>query len=627
VDSTYTGIHPELQPRGGARYLPTMPELKYPLSLIIRAVDGVTKPLESINSRLEKTGSRLSAPFARLGNRLGALGKAAGIPAIAESFGKVSSAAGNLGEKALGLGAMFGGLAAAGGVAFVGLVRSAEEAGSRLNDMSAKTGLSVNAFAQLEFAAKRAGVGGEEFAGGMEKLNKGISEARRDTGPLAELLKKVGPAYLRQLKGVKSNEEAFNLLAAAMQKIQDPGKRAELATAAFGRSGVGMVNVLKDGPAGVAALRAEFLKLAGDQSGFAANSDALGDSFDNLETALLGVRNTAAGALMPALTRLTDIVTGFVAKNRDGIQQWAERTGAAIQKWIDGGGVDRLMTGLSDLKDTVVTVVDKVGGLGNALGLVAMAMAGPTLIAAGQFALSLARLGKDVVLLAVRLGGVLVKALASAALGLLEFNFAPLIAGLSGAIASTWAFTAALLANPIAWIVAGIALLAGAAYLIYKNWGPLKDWFSGLWDGLKNAVGSALAWVGEHLSWTPLGMIVNNWGPIKAFFSGLWDSITGIFKNAWGAISPYVDKVMSVAQFIPGFGGATAIVNGARSMFGGGGGAVPALGAAQALPPPVAGGTAAVRVDFVNAPRGTRATSAGDAPLDLNLGITMAPGT
>ncbi len=603
-----------------------MADTKYPLSLIIRAVDGVTKPLEAINSRLEKTGARLSAPFAKLGNSLGALGKAAGIPAIAESFGKVSSAAGNLGEKALGLGAMFAGMATAGAVGFAGLVRSAEEAGSRLNDMSAKTGLSVNAFAQLEFAAKRAGVGGEEFAGGMEKLNKGISEARRDTGPLAELLKKVGPAYLRQLKGVKSNEEAFNLLAAAMQKIQDPGKRAELATAAFGRSGVGMINVLKDGPAGVAQLRAEFLKLSGDQSGFAANSDALGDSFDNLETALLGVRNTAAGALMPALTRLTDIVTGFVAKNRDGIQQWAERTGAAIQKWIDGGGVDRLVTGLGDLKNTVVTVVDKVGGLGNALGLVAVAMAGPTLVAAGQFGLALAALGADMVLLSVRLGGMLVKALASAALGLLEFNFAPLIAGLSAATASTWAFTAALLANPITWVVAGIALLAGAVYLIYRNWGPIKEWFGGLWDGLKNAVGSTLAWVGKNLSWTPLGMIVNNWEPIKTFFSGLWDSIVSIFKDAWGLISPYVDKAMAVAQFIPGFGGITAVVNGARSLFGGEG-AAPALGAASALPPSRVSETK-VQVDFANVPRGVRVTPMQQAPeFDLNLGLAMAPGT
>lgn len=602
-----------------------MAETKYPLSLVIRAVDGVTKPLEAINARLEKS----FAPFAKLGASFGSLGKAMGLPAIVDSFGKARDAAGNLGEKALGLGKLFAGIATGatlGGVGLVSLVRGAEEAGSRLNDLSGRTGLSVQAFAELEYAAKKAGVGGEAFAGGMEKFNKGLSEAKRNTGPLAELLKKVGPVYLQQLKGAKSNEEAFTLLAKAMAKVEDPGKRAELAAAAFGSAGVGMVNVLKDGPEGVAQLRAEFLKLAGDQTAFAKNSDALGDSFDALETSLLGVRNVAAGALMPAITRLTEIVTGFVVKNRDGIQQWAERTGAAIQKWIDGGGVDRLVKGLGDLKDTVVKVVDKVGGMENSLALVAAAMAGPTLIAAGQFAISLVGVGQQVALLAVRLSVMLVKALAAAAVGLLEFNFGPMIAGLSAATASVWSFTAALLANPITWIVIAVAALAGAAYLIYRNWGPIKEWFGKLWEGVKNVVGSALQWVGKNLSWTPLGMLVNNWEPVKAFFAGLWDSITAIFRGAWEAISPIVDKVMNVAQFIPGLGGGVAVVNGARSLFGGEG-AAPALGAASALPPSRASETK-VQVDFANVPRGVRVTPTQQAPeFELNLGLSMAPGT
>lgn len=600
-----------------------MADTKFPLSLVIRAVDGVTKPLEAINARLEKS----FAPFAKLGNSLGALGKAAGVPALADSFGRARDAAGNLGEKAFSLGTKLAGLAAVGAVGFTAIIRSAEEAGSRLNDMSTRTGLSVQAFAELEFAAKKAGVGGEEFAGGMEKFNKGLSEARRGAGPLAALLQKVGPVYLQQLRGAKSNEEAFTLLAKAMQKVEAPGRRAELAAAAFGRAGVGMVNVLKDGPAGVTQLRAEFLKLAGDQTEFAKNSDALGDSFDALETSLLGVRNVAAGALMPAITRLTEIVTGFVVKNRDGIQKWAERTGAAIQKWIDGGGVDRLVAGIGRLIDTASSLIDKVGGAENALKLVALAMAGPTLIAAGQFGMALVGLAANVVSFGARLGGLQLATWAADWVKYLWMMRGSIMAGLipslTAATASAWGFTVALLSNPITWIVVAIG---AAALLIYKYWGPIKEWFGKLWEGIKNVVGSALQWVGKNLSWTPLGMIVNNWEPIKTFFSGLWDSITAIFRGAWETISPIVDKVMSVAQFIPGFGGAVTVVNGARSLFGGES-AAPALGAAGALPPPRASETK-VLVDFANVPRGVRVTPTQQAPeFELNLGLAMAPGT
>jgi phage-related minor tail protein len=607
-----------------------MAETKYPLSLIIRAVDGVTKPLEKINARLEKTGAALSAPFAKLGNSIGALGRAAGVPALADSFGRARDAAGNLGQKAAGLVGTFAGLAAAGAFGFTAIVRSAEEAGSRLNDMSTRTGLSVQAFAELEFAAKKAGVGGESFAGGMEKFNKGLSEARRGAGPLAELLKKVGPVYLQQLKSAKSNEEAFTLLAKAMQKVENPGRRAELAAAAFGRAGVGMVNVLKDGPEGVAQLRAEFLKLAGDQTAFAKNSDALGDSFDALETSLLGVRNVAVGALMPAITRLTEIVTGFVVKNRDGIQQWAERTGAAIQKWIDGGGVDRLVAGLGRLIDTASGLIDKVGGMENALKLVALAMAGPTLIAAGQFGIALVSLTANVVAFGARLGGLQLATWAADWVKYLWMMRGSIMAGLipslTAATASVWSFTAALLANPITWVVIAVATLAGAVYLVYRNWDGIAAFFWGRWDAVTKVFSGFLSWVGENLSWTPLGMLVNNWEPVKAFFSGLWDSITAIFRGGWETISPIIDKMMNVAQFIPGLGGAAGVVNGARSLFGGEG-AAPTLGAASALPPSRASETK-VQVDFANVPRGVRVTPTQQAPeFELNLGLAMAPGT
>lgn len=607
---------------------------KYPLSLVIRAVDGVTKPLESINAKLEKTGGRLSAPFARLGNRLGALGRAVGLPAVSESFGRTTEAAGALGSKLAGLGGLLAGVftgATLGGLGLVSLVRSAEEAGSRLEDLSTLTGLSVQSFAELEFAAKRSGVESEAFASGMEKFNKSLSEAKRNTGPLAGLLSKVGPEYLRQLKGVKSNEEAFGLLAKAMGRIQDPGKRAELAAAAFGKSGAGMINLLKDGPGAVADLRAEFLKLAGDQTKFAQNSGALGDSFDNLEVALLGVRNVAAGALMPAITSLMGAVTDFVVRNRDGIQQWAERAGKAIQAWIDGGGVDRLVSGLGKLADTATALIDRVGGLQNALALVGAVMVGPSALAAGKLGLELISLGKEVVLLGVRFGTLLVGALGRAALGLLAFNFGPLIAGLLASATAVWGFTAALLANPLTWAVLLVAAFGASVYVLYKNWGPIKNFFADLWQSITFYFGQGWAWLSENgaAAW---GGIVSGftsaWEGVTGFFSGLWDGIIGIFRGAWETIRPIVDGVLGVAQFVPGLGGAAGIIGGARTMLGGVGSAPP-LGAAQALPVPAApgGGASTVRVDFANLPRGARVTPDRPGAVDLNLGYSLAPGT
>lgn len=204
---------------------------------------------------------------------------------------------------------------------------------------------------------------------------------------------------------------------------------------------------------------------------------------------------------------------------------------------------------------------------------------------------------------------------------------AGLVPSITAATASIWGFTVALLANPITWVVAGVVALAGAAYLIYKNWEPIKAFFLETWEAIKNIVAEGLAWVGEHLGWTPLGMVVNNWEPVKAYFVDFWDSIVNTFQSAWEKVQPIVDLAKTAFAFSP----LGVAAEGARGLFGGGEDR-PTLGAAQMAPgagvlaPPPA--ETRVVVDFSNLPRGVRVAEApgGTAPLDLSLGYGMMGG-
>ena len=55
---------------------------------------------------------------------------------------------------------------------------------------------------------------------------------------------------------------------------------------------------------------------------------------------------------------------------------------------------------------------------------------------------------------------------------------------------------AAMLANPvILGITLAAALLAGAAYLVYKNWGPIKDFFTGIGTWIGDTLGGAASWI------------------------------------------------------------------------------------------------------------------------------------
>lgn len=108
------------------------------------------------------------------------------------------------------------------------------------------------------------------------------------------------------------------------------------------------------------------------------------------------------------------------------------------------------------------------------------------------------------------------------------------VSGAVGFLGSTMAFVGRLfLMNPIGLIVAAIA---GAAYLIYSNWGAVKGFFSDMWDGVKSIFSTTIDFIKTYLGWTPLGAILNNWQPISNFFGNLWDGIIGKFSSAWNII-------------------------------------------------------------------------------------------
>jgi hypothetical protein len=542
-------------------------EQQHPLSLIIRAVDKATGPLREVNAQIQ----RVTAPVRALGKSFGALGKEAGFPAIVDGFKGVGEATGKVLSSVGALAGKLAGLAVVGGVGLYALMRSAVDAGDKLSEMSTRVGLSADAYAQLEFAAAQADIEQEAFNSSMDAFNKGMGQAKAGTGKLLAFLEKVSPAFAQQFKGAKNTEDGLKMMTRAFEKVKDPSKRAALAMAAFHDPQFGVF--LGQGSKAIEAFRKRFLEIAGPQQEFADRSSDIDNVLRENETALKGARNAAALALYPALTQLSKAATDFLSKNKDGITKWATEAGAAIQKWIDGGGIDRLIAGLKDIAAVVGTVVDKLGGMKGAATAVGLVMAGPTLLSVVQLTGAIGKLGFEIVGFLAKSSG-----FAGWALGWVQYLWmmrasilAGLIPSLAAAGTAVWGFTAALLANPITWIVAGVAALAAGAYLVYKNWEPIKTFFADLWGTIKmvfNAPGEALKTAGQF----------------------------------WGSF----------------FGGSKAEPS------------RPSLGAAAALPASTSRSTteAKVSVDFSNLPKGARVTQDQNSsqPMNLSMGYSMVGG-
>lgn len=95
-------------------------------------------------------------------------------------------------------------------------------------------------------------------------------------------------------------------------------------------------------------------------------------------------------------------------------------------------------------------------------------------------------------------------------LGIAAIISGPLLLAMAMATKSVIALGVALWATPIGWFIAGVAVIAAAAYGIYRAWEPLSKWWNGMidrdlaaLDRMVQRVAKAVAWLKGLVSWIP----------------------------------------------------------------------------------------------------------------------------
>lgn len=129
------------------------------------------------------------------------------------------------------------------------------------------------------------------------------------------------------------------------------------------------------------------------------------------------------------------------------------------------------------------------------------------------------------------------------------------VRAMPGLIASVWSFTAALLANPVTWIVIGIIALVAAIILLWQNWDAVVSWIQGVWSGFVSGIQAGFDWIRNLFAGMPMWLqiaiaafmpfigipmlIITHWDSIVAFFSNMWTRIKEGFVNGINAIKEF----------------------------------------------------------------------------------------
>lgn len=139
----------------------------------------------------------------------------------------------------------------------------------------------------------------------------------------------------------------------------------------------------------------------------------------------------------------------------------------------------------------------------------------------------------------------------------------------------------ALLTNPITWIVLAIA---GAAFLIYKNWAPISAFFVGIWNTIKTAFNGGITGISSLIiNWSPIGLFYSAFAKVLSWFgidlpakftgfgamileglkNGILSKVNAVKDAITGAVSGVIDKargilgIHSPSRVFMGIGGYT----------------------------------------------------------------------
>jgi hypothetical protein len=197
---------------------------------------------------------------------------------------------------------------------------------SRMGDEMAKasdrTGVQVEALSELAYAADQSGTSLSGLETGLKKSAKLMHEAKDGSKEAHKTISRLGLS-VAQLEKMRPDQR-FEAFADAISRIKDPGERAAMAMEVFGKSGTELLPLMKEGAAGIQALRKRAQELGlvmGTDDARAAEEfgDRLDDLWKQTKMVTFHIGAAVATALLPyaqTVHKALAVVVNFVKEHR-----------------------------------------------------------------------------------------------------------------------------------------------------------------------------------------------------------------------------------------------------------------------------------------------------------------------
>ena len=385
---------------------------------------------------------------------------------------------------------------------------------SAAQDAATKVGGTARDIQRYGYAAKMSGSSQEELNACLGIFSKNLANAVQGKNKtLVNVFKQLGISMTDANGKMRTTTELLPDIANAMRSQATESQKAYIATQLFGRGGQSLIQMLEGGAEGLNELtsEAERMGIVVDQDGVD-SAKAFGDNLDRLKFSLLGVSLSIGQHIIPIIEPMINAFREWIITNREMIATAIVdycREFAETLKQID---FKALVTTMIDFVKQCNSIFKALGGL------------------------------KTV---AIAISAIFASKLLTSIFGI--------VSAVSALTKAVWGLGMAILSTPVGWILAVIAAVIFAIYMIYNHWDELVAFFKASWEFIFSIFSKAVDWLKSNFTeeWNACAKAITwYWELVKSFYGTLWDGICGYFKWAWGVIKEIANFICGIPQAI-----------------------------------------------------------------------------
>lgn len=387
-------------------------------------------------------------------------------------------------------------------------------------------GLSAKDYQGMQYAASLSGMEVESLDSALKKFTVNTGQALSGNKNLSSAFEALGVKIKNTDGSIRSNKDILLDTAGAYTKLKSVQDKNLISQTLFGKSGLQMSELFKDGSVGLKSMLDEYNSFGGGISEKdLTNGEEFNDELFRMNTALGAIKISIMSEMMPAFINLFKTVTNYIKTHREQINEVVSKIAKRLPDMINtlSQKIPEIFDKMQSIFKTIDKIVDLIGpwktvfiGVGLVIGTVVL-----TAITAVATAIT---------------------------------TIAPLITGLIiPAIGGI--ITAILPMLPVIGMVAiGIIAWKEVITSVMDNWDMLKSFVvDDCLGGIIKAVNPFIQKISSGFSW------IGN--KISMVFSGVKNTVLDVLRAIFDKYLFMAEKITSTLSNLPGVGSAFKDIN------------------------------------------------------------------